>query len=465
MMRLSFKSSNISRIICTISSVSPMTAKMQRSYSTVGKLIKEWTKPMINTTTKTTGNHRYRRTVQVWNTPCIVSNFGRSTTLIHPSLSASASVSALLIQPGETSISASSPSLSSSITTFVLINPTNPQLSGVKNFPYFPRGGPVPSIVTSSSHSSTSVASSQWGGMDVGSNMLYPSQVVDGLVHSMVGHDEMNLLINEALIQKKKKEVEGEKVRIALVRFVEDGWQRLQQQLLGWNYRVGTKNGSDEEMNNKKYDDTVKCSEGEAIITPLKMINNLSDDIIDDVTSNGKRNNHHNQHLSQRYDAVVHTVPPFFSPIIGHNNSHNNVNDNIINDNNINEETRKERILLGQCYKNSIRLATATKLKSSPLPPRRIIIASPLLGAGCRGFPMNIATSIASSIASNWLLQQSSEYVDDNDNTDDNGDKDKHNENNVVDVVLAFVIPDSNIRNVLISSLDEKLLNQRQNVE
>lgn len=71
-------------------------------------------------------------------------------------------------------------------TADVLINPANPELSGVSRFPYFPRGGPVPETTAVSGfhrdwqplgHVST------WGGMDVGHGMMYPVSVVDGLVH------------------------------------------------------------------------------------------------------------------------------------------------------------------------------------------------------------------------------------------------------------------------------------------
>ena len=49
------------------------------------------------------------KSVEVWVTPCIVTRFGKTND---PSCR-------------------------------VLINPGNPQLSGVANFPYFPKGGPV----------------------------------------------------------------------------------------------------------------------------------------------------------------------------------------------------------------------------------------------------------------------------------------------------------------------------------
>jgi O-acetyl-ADP-ribose deacetylase (regulator of RNase III) len=87
------------------------------------------------------------RSIEIWTTTCIVTNFDEKAT--------------------------------------VLINPSNPQLSGVRNFPYFPRGGPVPSEKPKSMHKDWQPLGfvSQWGGMEVGSGMLYPVSVVDGLVH------------------------------------------------------------------------------------------------------------------------------------------------------------------------------------------------------------------------------------------------------------------------------------------
>ena len=91
-----------------------------------------------------------------------------------------------------------------------LINPANEALVGTR-FAYFPVGGPVPKLPSnlkqttssvllhessSSSSSSTEsfMKSSTWGGMEVGENMLYSVQVVDGEVHEQCGTPLLNYL-------------------------------------------------------------------------------------------------------------------------------------------------------------------------------------------------------------------------------------------------------------------------------
>jgi hypothetical protein len=67
---------------------------------------------------------------------------------------------------------------------FALCVPANKQLCGTA-LPYFPIGGPVPRDIPSE----LSKGSNTWGGMDVGSNHMYASQTVDGMVTSLVGKE------------------------------------------------------------------------------------------------------------------------------------------------------------------------------------------------------------------------------------------------------------------------------------
>jgi hypothetical protein len=50
----------------------------------------------------------------------------------------------------------------------VLINPSNPHLTGPRSFPYFPRGGPQPDRRPDAEAHHVMGYVSRWGGMDVG---------------------------------------------------------------------------------------------------------------------------------------------------------------------------------------------------------------------------------------------------------------------------------------------------------
>ena len=60
-----------------------------------------------------------QKSIEIWNTSCIVTNFGKQQKLTACN---------------------------------TLINPANPELSGISNFPYFPVGGPVPKVKPESMH-------------------------------------------------------------------------------------------------------------------------------------------------------------------------------------------------------------------------------------------------------------------------------------------------------------------------
>jgi len=209
---------------------------------------------------KTVGNKC--RSIEVWLTTCIVSNFGK--------------------QRADCS---------------VLINPSNPQLTGVANFPYFPRGGPVPKEKLTSMHKDWQPLGfvSQWGGMEVGSGMLYPMSVVDGIVHHF------------------------------------GGW-KLQAECK-WKQAMSCNEDA--------------CPVGSAVMT----------------TSGG---------LKEEYDAIVHTTPPFFKHF----------------------ENPEES--LSQCYQNAFKTAFASYDR----------VATPLLGAGARGFPEDVAVRIAAEESLRWCDEE-----------------------------------------------------------
>ena len=74
-----------------------------------------------------------------------------------------------------------------------LINPANRSLCGAA-LPYFPIGGPVPQRPPPGLTNSVS----GWGGLSAGEKMLYPSQTIDGVVHSLGGSKLKHALIQAA---------------------------------------------------------------------------------------------------------------------------------------------------------------------------------------------------------------------------------------------------------------------------
>ena len=214
--------------------------------------------------------HRHeigRAAIEVWTTTCIVLNFGKT----------------------------------SAANCTVLINPCNPKLTGVANFPYFPRGGPVPAQQPTKDLHPVMGHVSQWGGMEVGHGMLFPASVVDGLVHNL-------------------------------------GGMYLDMELK-WHRMMSTSGGD-------------PCPTGTAVRTTA-----------------GK------DRLSESYDSVIHTAPPFY-------NYPEQPNDN---------PTQQ----LYQCYQNSLN-------QLEPHDDESLRVATPILGAGCRGFSLDLASAIASQTTREW---------------------------------------------------------------
>ena len=101
----------------------------------------------------TTTNNSTNRSIEIWNSTCAVTAFGKTTDA----------------------------------QCNVLINPANPQLLGVSKFPYFPKGGPAPKSYPKKDAHHIMGYVTQWGGMEVGDGMLFSANVVDGLVHQTGG--------------------------------------------------------------------------------------------------------------------------------------------------------------------------------------------------------------------------------------------------------------------------------------
>ncbi len=277
----------------------------------------------------------------------------------------------------------------------VLINPANPRLSGVSAFPYFPRGGPEPATEFKPSKDAHPIMGyvSQWGGMEVGQGMMFPANVVDGLVHQL-------------------------------------GGRQLQS-------------ACQERLRDLRID---RIEEGQALATPA--VGNLA--------------------TSTDFRYIVHTVPPFFD--------------------------QTDNSLLAACYRNSLELASTLAQTALNTSGRRDVhgqgdsvlldcdhnqvrVACPLLGAGCRGFPLQEAVDVAARSLVDWLLlcDQSLVHHPTKDETLPNGqtqrpartssrfpaDGDIGNEaasntSASVSVILALGIPSSETRGLVIDAINEE---------
>ena len=153
--------------------------------------------------------------------------------------------------------------------------------------------------------------------------------------------------------------------------------------------------------------------------------------------------------LEAEFDSIIHTVPPFFdhpppSPPTDDTEEHG------------------PEVLLQRCYQHSLTLAEAVTNTTNHGRTRTattIRIACPLLGAGCRGFPLDVAIEVAAMQARQWqttndddqdhhqVLENSSGSRKPNDTSDNDDDQ--------VNLILAFGIPDPTIASQLTDALDQ----------
>ncbi len=110
--------------------------------------------------------HTRKKSVEVWTTTCIVTNFGRRHNDDDDDDD----------DNGKNESSSHPPSHHPRCTA--LINPANPNLSGPNSFPYFPRGGPQPPTQPERPAHHIMGYVSQWGGMDVGNGERERERVV-----------------------------------------------------------------------------------------------------------------------------------------------------------------------------------------------------------------------------------------------------------------------------------------------
>ena len=360
-----------------------MAAKAWYKPAAMPELVAKFTLPTAKSKTKATMERR--RSIEVWTTTCIVSNFGKTNTQQQQQQQQQQLHKNNERHPQCT----------------ILINPANPYLSGPYTFPYFPRGGPQPAEIRAYKNAHPIMGYvSQWGGMDVGSGMVFPAQTIDGMVHQFG----------------------GETLRTECLSIIPPPPHWLAN-CINNNNNYGVVMSKEETRK--------LCPEGMAI-----------------KTSAGGPN------LQLHYDTIIHTPPPFY------NHPPLPIPNNIVPKKNELKESNKDdddddnskvhawsKELLRLCYRHSFILAfnhdnSSTnssssvytrydQFQSSALQKlmsifsssssninssltnnnndgntanRKRRIAVPLLGAGCRGFPTHIALDIAANESSLWLV-------------------------------------------------------------
>jgi O-acetyl-ADP-ribose deacetylase (regulator of RNase III) len=224
--------------------------------------------------------------------------------------------------------------------------------------------------------------------MEIGSNMMYPNQVIDGIVHRLGGHALSHKCRN---ILKSQHCVDG------------------------------------------------KLPLGTAVVTSCKDI----------------------QELEKLYDFIIHTTPPFYPHYNGSDSSKNHDH---------------EIEVLKKCYTSSFHrieewyrqgrmgdeFSTTSSLwetvlnwmngKSSVVEnndlgnTRTLRIGIPLIGAGARGFPSNVAIFLAATQSVSWMMDHRDTHMDSLPHEDGNRE-----------CVLAFGIPDPQIADGLATEIRQQI--------
>ena len=250
--------------------------------------------------------------------------------------------------------------------------------------------------------------------MDVGDGMLFSSNVVDGLVHQLGGS---SLALECQQIGQSSTDSRTNKSSL---------FQSFASMARKW---IATEDKS-------HLDTVIRCPEGQAVIT-----------------GPGDKDSE----LARHYDQIIHTVPPFYKYSgaikLSDDNGIKNVDDEVggsrSSGNNIDPVW-----ILRQCYGNSLNtVATSAHNLYEPshslhLPGQSeylVRVACPLIGAGCRGFPLEVAISVAANSASKWLHH---------------GHSDKTISSlpiTTTNMTLAFGIPDPTTANLLAEALEKEI--------
>lgn len=394
--------------------------KLLRSFPSLSVVAES---PSTTSSSASATNYEHR-IIEVWNTTCIVSNFGKLTNVGRCSDDKSNnehSDTTTGSRPGHEHTCRRRPGCK------VLINPGNEQLSGVSRFPYFPKGGPVPKSPPDKDAHHIMGYVSQWGGMEVGSGMLFPANAVDGLVHQLGGHQ----LKKDLRDQFDDKNIDDryfpfERFKSWLSLLSSSKTKKINNKIN--NHNRGDGDGSDDGL-------IIRCPIGSAIGSG----SGIGSD------------------LSKHYDRIVHTVPPFY-----HHHHENN-----------------PEKYLSLCYENSLSMAFVTSSSSAFVPPstmdssnnkmnkvtsngikiedsdRIVRVACPLLGAGTRGTPLDIAVRIAAKESVRWCNEVNHYHQSNLNQYSSSSPNDKKMKRGTTKV-LAFGIPDPEIVEMLVDAIEEE---------
>lgn len=187
------------------------------------------------------------------------------------------------------------------------------------------------------------------------------------------------------------------------------------------------------------------------------------------------------------YDILVHTVPPFVDQDY-------RSEDKVKTESDDNDDDRQgigehNDFLLAECYRNSLKTAALVSPSNSGV----LKVASPLLGAGCRGFTTERAIQVAAKATAEWAmeatttdygkLEETTKSTSNDDDSKTNYAKDVSHSYSLLkswfggggggsrrlksfgaddttscrSITLAFGIPDGEIRKQLIEAIDQEM--------
>jgi O-acetyl-ADP-ribose deacetylase (regulator of RNase III) len=227
--------------------------------------------------------------------------------------------------------------------------------------------------------------------MEIGSNMMYPNQVIDGIVHRLGGN---------ALSQKCKNILKS-------------------QQCVDGKLPLGT-----------------------AVVTSCKDI----------------------QELETLYDFIIHTTPPFYPHYNGSDSSKNHDHEIEVlkkcytsSFHRIEEFYRQGKGKMGDEFSTTSSLwetvlswmnGKSSVVKNHDLGNAKTVrIGIPLIGAGARGFPSNVAVHVAATQSVSWMKDH---------RRDRPMDSLPHEDGNR-DCVVAFGIPDPQIADGLVTEIRQQI--------